>query len=240
MLRRTGEFEFKDFGTFKTNLREMAAWLLEKKVDSAVMESTGIFWLQPFHALAEAGIDVILGNAYAIKNVPGRKTDTSDAKWLASLALCGLVGRCRVLPRIDEELREYGRLREKTANDMAGYKNRLHKLLVKGGFALDQVVTDVCGRTGRLAVKGLLEGRPPAAILKSIECEFGYRLKKDRRVLLDALEGEMSTDLRNQIGLISRKIDDHSKDVASLTDMMERRRLDMGQELEILQTMPGV
>jgi transposase len=45
------------------------------------MEATGVYWKPVFHALAEPdGLEILLVNAYHVKNVPGRKTDASVAR----------------------------------------------------------------------------------------------------------------------------------------------------------------
>ena len=49
------------------------------------MESTGVYWIPAFEVLEARGFDVILVNARYAKNVPGRKTDVSDAGWLRQL-----------------------------------------------------------------------------------------------------------------------------------------------------------
>ncbi|WP_420845597.1 IS110 family transposase [Marivivens niveibacter] len=46
------------------------------------MESTGVYWIPAFEVLEAHGLEVILVNARYAKNVPGRKTDVSDASWL--------------------------------------------------------------------------------------------------------------------------------------------------------------
>ena len=55
------------------------------------MEATGDYW-KPFYYLLEDGpFEVMLVNAHDAKNLPGRKTDVSDAAWLAQLAAHGLL-----------------------------------------------------------------------------------------------------------------------------------------------------
>jgi len=54
------------------------------------MESTWIYW-RPVHNVLEDTVQVVLVNARDIKNVPGRKTDISDSKWLAGLLRHGLI-----------------------------------------------------------------------------------------------------------------------------------------------------
>ncbi len=56
-------------------LQSMAAWLLERGVESVAMESTYIYWIPVYELLEAAGLDVVLVNARTLKNVPGRKLE---------------------------------------------------------------------------------------------------------------------------------------------------------------------
>ena len=54
------------------------------------MEATSDYW-RPFYYLLEEHFEVMLVNARDVRNVPGRKSDVSDAAWLADLGAHGLV-----------------------------------------------------------------------------------------------------------------------------------------------------
>ena len=84
------QYEVAVFGTFTDELMRMRSWLLEHECPVVAMESTGIYW-RPVHNVLEDSFRVILVNARAIKNVPGRKTDIGDSKWLAGLLRHGLL-----------------------------------------------------------------------------------------------------------------------------------------------------
>jgi transposase len=58
----------------------MARWLLAISITTVAMESTGIYWVPLYEILLGHGIEVFLVNARHAKNVPGRKTDISDAQ----------------------------------------------------------------------------------------------------------------------------------------------------------------
>ena len=47
---RTGR-EVARFGATTPDLEEMAAWLLERKVESVAMEGTGVYWIAPQEVL---------------------------------------------------------------------------------------------------------------------------------------------------------------------------------------------
>lgn len=44
-----------------------------------------MYWKPPYYALEGQGFELWLCNAHHVKNVPGRKTDMSDAEWLADV-----------------------------------------------------------------------------------------------------------------------------------------------------------
>ena len=79
------------FGTFTHDLHDLAQWFKSCGVTSVAMESTGVYWIPAFEILEQHGLEVILVNARYAKNVPGRKTDVSDAGWLRQLHSHGLL-----------------------------------------------------------------------------------------------------------------------------------------------------
>ena len=64
------------------DLFALMTWLESEGVTHIAMESTGIYW-KPVYNILEGYFDIALANAQRIKNVPGRKTDVSDAEWIA-------------------------------------------------------------------------------------------------------------------------------------------------------------
>lgn len=68
------------FDSFTGELHRPAQWLKEVRITTIEMDSTGIYWFPVFEILEERGFEVILVNARDAKNVPGRKTDVSDAQ----------------------------------------------------------------------------------------------------------------------------------------------------------------
>ena len=100
----------KEFGTFNAELLALRGWLAGEGVTQVVMEATGVYWRAPWHVLEEhPGWELMLVNARHVKNLPGRKTDVSDAAWLAQLAECGLLRGSFVPPPVIAELRDLTR-----------------------------------------------------------------------------------------------------------------------------------
>lgn len=97
--------ETRTFATDTLALLELSAWLEETGCTHAVMEATGVYWKPVWHVLEE-GCALVLANAHYVRNVPGRKTDVSDAAWLADLLAHGLVRASFVPERPTQELRD--------------------------------------------------------------------------------------------------------------------------------------
>lgn len=123
-------------------------------------------------------------NARHVKNVPGRKTDISDAQWLATLSRAGLLRASFIPPAKMRELRLIARQRQKLVGQLASEKNRLHKILTDGGIRLGVVVSDVHGQSARAMVKALIADKTPHEVLKFAK----RRLKASREELFDALQ----------------------------------------------------
>jgi transposase len=82
--------ETRTYATTTGKLLKLADWLDSLGITHLAMESTGVYW-KPVYWVLESHLEVWLVNAQHVKKVPGRKTDVSDAEWLASLMKHGLV-----------------------------------------------------------------------------------------------------------------------------------------------------
>ena len=113
--RRT---EVRQFRTWTSSLRELRGWLVSHGVTEVAMEATGVYWKAPWHVLcSEPSLELLLVNAQHVKNLPGRKTDVSDAQWLASLLECGLLRGSFVPDPVMSRLRDLTRHRTKLAEE---------------------------------------------------------------------------------------------------------------------------
>lgn len=85
--------EIADFGAMTAELVRMAEWLLERKVKSVAMESTGVYWIAPHEVLEGKGLEILLVNTRQLSQVPGRskKTDPVDCEWIQRLHSGGLL-----------------------------------------------------------------------------------------------------------------------------------------------------
>lgn len=232
----TTHVEQRQFGAFKRDRRELAKWCASFAPDEVVMESTGIYWKSPYAALEAAGIRAKVVNARHVKNVPGRKTDVSDAQWLATLARAGLLRNSFVPPSKLRELRLISRQRQKLVGILSSEKNRLHKVLTDGGIRLGVVVSDLHGQSARAMVKAIVNGQPPHEVLKFAS----KRLKASREELFDALQGELTDSHRFVLDELMRHIEEIEARIARFDKRLLEGLASEQNALALLQTLPGV
>jgi transposase len=87
------------------------------------------YWKPFYYLLEDAGFELLLANARHVKNLPGRKTDVSDAAWSAQLAAHGLVRGSLVPPPPIRQLRDLTRTRTGWVRDRSREIARLERLL---------------------------------------------------------------------------------------------------------------
>jgi transposase len=225
----------REFGGFQRDRRAMADWIASFKPDIVVMESTGIYWKSPYAALEKVGIHAQVVNARQVKKVPGRKTDTSDAEWLAMLARAGLLRGSFIPPERLHTLRQVSRHHQKITAMRAMEKNRLVKVLSDAGIRITAVVSDPHGVAATAIIDCLLDGGTPEQALT-----LAGRLKAPREDLLAALQGELSADHR----FVANTIRHHLRALDTQLADLERYLVEALQPheaaLQLLMTMPGI
>jgi transposase len=156
------------FGTMPDELEELRAWVVEHQVTNVVMEATGVYWMHVYELLEGVTTPAVV-NAAHVKKVPGRKTDMSDAEWLAELHAHGLLRLSFIPPKEIRELRALTRYRTKLVAIRTGAKNRTIKLVEMAGVKLSSVVSSSFGKTGRAILDALCSDvRPDAAKIATL------------------------------------------------------------------------
>jgi len=167
--------------------------------------------------------------------VPGRKTDVSDAEWLAMLARSGLLRGSFVPPEAIRNLRSISRYHQRATAMLAAEKNRLVRVLAEGGIRITTVVSDPHGVAATAMIDCLLNGGTPEQAL-----ELAGRLKAPRDELLAALEGELSEEQR----LVAQIMRAHIQFLQGQRADLENRLLAGVQPyeaaLDLLMTIPGI
>jgi transposase len=200
------------------------------------MESTGIYW-RPVYAVLEGHVELIVGNARHIRNVPGRKTDVKDAEWIADLVRHGLIAKSFVPPAPLRELRELLRYRRKLIEAQAAERNRLLRLLETANIKLASVMSDVFGVSGRAMLKALIAG---SAAPEEMAALARGQLRRKHAALIEALTGGIEEHHRFLLAMQLGRIEAIKADITALDARIGDRLLPYGAEMALLMTIPGV
>ncbi len=211
--------------------------LIEQQVTLVVMEATGDYWKPFFYLLEDAPFEVLLVNARQVKNVPGRKTDVSDAKWLAQLAAHGLVHGSFVPPQPIRELRDLTRTRTAITRERTREWQRLEKLLEDAGIKLTSVATVISGPSGRDMLDAMIDGERNPAVLADLA---RARLRDKIPALTEALEGRFTAHHAFLTRLHLNLIDSCTATIAELTARIEVVIEPFRRARDLIATTPGI
>jgi transposase len=231
------QHEIKEFSTFTKDLQKMKKWLVENNCPVIAMESTGVYW-HPVHNTIEDAMDIFLVNARHIKNVPGRKTDICDSKWLAGLLRHGLVRGSFIPPENVREWRELSRLRKTYTESQADYKRRVHKLFITANIKIDSVVSDLFGLTGTNLID-LLCGGSEITFEKVEKCCKGG-LKKKVAQLHESLNGYFKDHHRFQLITMMESINVFKKQIDQINARLDSLTREHEDLLDRLDEIPGI
>ena len=153
-----GRTEYKQarFSSFSKGLRELAAWLAKYSCTEVCMESTGKYWIPVFNIL-EKSCFVTLAHPKYTKPQKGNKTDRKDAKWICDLFMCDMIKPSFIPSPEIRQLRDLMRYRFKLTNMLTGEKNRAQNCLTVSNLKLDDVFSDVFGKSSRSITNYILD-----------------------------------------------------------------------------------
>jgi transposase len=213
----------EEFKTFTEDLFYIRDTLLKHGVSHCLMESTGIYWISLYGILTEAGINVTVANAQHIKQIPKRKTDRKDARWLCTLMLHGLVRNSFIAGPVQQALRELCRNRLFYKQSQTKVRNRMLKILERGNFKIRSVASSVTTQTTMNIIRLLATGITNVTILAN--CCKG-RLIAKREQMKKALQGTLSGTDTQMLQMLLADLDHYQKQI----DAMECRIKELTNE----------
>lgn len=229
--------EVRSFSTMTEDLLEMSDWLRKHGCTHVAMESTASFWKPIYNLLEAEDLQVLVVNAKHMKNVPGRKTDVKDAEWIAGLLRHGLLEASYIPDRGQRELRELIRYRRSLIDERAREVNRVQKVLEGANIKLSSVASNTLGKSGRAMLEAMIQGEQNSEALSGLA---KGRLKAKKDDLQKALHGLMGDHQRMMLATQLRNIDYLDEEIARLDDEVKKRMLPFEEDLELLDTIPGV
>ena len=214
----------RTFGTMTADILALSDWLVEAGCTQVAMESTGVYW-KPIWNLLEGVFTLLLVNPRHMKAVPGRKTDVTDAEWVAgrplgSMLRHGLLTGSYVPDRGQRELRELTRYRTTLVRERTAEANRLQKTLEGANIKLASVATDILGKSGREMLAALVAGATDAAAMAQ---RAQGRLREKLPALEQALAGQFGAHQRFMVAQQLAHIDFLNATIAEVSAEISAR-----------------
>jgi transposase len=211
--------------------------LIVEEVTLVVMEATSDYWKPFFYLLEDGPFEVMLVNACHVKNLPGRKTDVSDAAWLAQLGAHGLVRGSFVPPEPVRQIRDLTRARTTVVRERAREIQRLEKLLEDAGIKRSSVASDISGVSGRAMLEALIDGvRDPIELADLAK----RRLRNKIPELVEALTGRFNEHHAFLARMPLDLIDQRTKAIEDLTARIEVVIEPFRGARDLIVTIPGI
>ena len=219
-----GRTDYKQarFSSFSKGLKELCDWLAKYNCSEVCMESTGKYWIPVFNVLEKANNSVILAHPKYTKPQKGNKTDRKDAKWICDLFMCEMIKPSFIPPADIRHLRDLVRYRFKLTCMITGEKNRAQNCLTVSNLKLDDVFSDVFGKSSRSITEYMLAH--PGEIF-DVAPFVDSRCKTPMEEIQAAVDGAISPEqaikLRqclNHIDELEKHLEEIEREILRLSD----------------------
>jgi transposase len=233
------KFERAQFGTLTPNIEELQTWLGKKGVGKVAMESTGIYWVPVWHVL-ENDFSCLLVNPYAIKQIPGRKTDVKDAQWIATLLQKGLLKGSYVPNAIVSELRDYGRRYTTLCGQVTRLLTEIDRTLTVANIRITSMASNIHSVTVMSVVESIITGEYlPEQLISHVHGRIVNR--KGKKNVLASLKGTLKPQhiiLLKQSHQLLKIVEQQQQELLVLMEDLCKKHFQ--KEMELLPTVPGI
>ena len=174
------------FSSFTDSLNDMADWLESLGVEIVAMEATGVYWIPLFELLDRRGFEVQLVNSRSTRQVTGRKSDVLDCQWIWQLMSYGLLkGAFRPADAVCC-LRTIVRQHASKVQEQSRCVQHMQKALTQMNIQLDNVVSNLMGKTGMAILRTIVAGERDPHKLATLRDK---RLHADEETVARSLYG---------------------------------------------------
>ena len=230
--------EFLTTAADSEGTKQMSEWVASKNPDAVIFESTGIYWIPLFRTLEDMGLNPeVINPRIFYRREEGRKTDTSDAAWLAQMARLGMYRGSFIPGEPFRSLRLLLAAHRKTLNEYRNEKNRLLKYLDSCGIHLSVVFSDPHGVSAREVLQLVLDGELTEEKISEV---VDSRCKASPAEILKSVSGKL-TDMARY--LVNRSLKGLAqKEEAILEDIehLSRELKPYEAYVDLLKTIPGI
>lgn len=223
-LRCGRKQELREFGTTTKELLRLADWLIQNDCQMIAMESTASYWKPLYNVFESCELKAMVVNARHMKAVPGRKTDTNDAEWIADLLQHGLLRSSYIPEKSQRELRELVSYRKSLVGEKNRELNRLQKMLEGGNIKLSGTVSDINGKSARNILNMLVSDKEITH--ENLPDLIVGNLKASPEQILDDLQGVLSPLQKKMLRVVLLHIDELNQHIASLDDEIDSNMRD--------------
>ena len=223
-LRCGRKQELREFGTTTKELLRLADWLIQNDCQMIAMESTASYWKPLYNVFESCELKAMVVNARHMKAVPGRKTDTNDAEWIADLLQHGLLRSSFIPDKSQRELRELVSYRKSLVGEKNRELNRLQKMLEGGNIKLSGTVSDINRKSARNILNMLVSGKEITH--ENLPDLIVGNLKASPEQILDDLQGILSPLQKRMLRVVLLHIDELNQHIASLDDEIDNNMHD--------------
>src|SRR5258708_3677598 len=215
----------------------LSDWLSAEGVTHVGMEATGVYWKPVWAILSDGEFELVLANEAHVKNVPGRKTDVTDATWLADLMAHGLIRASFVPPEPTQQMRDLLRTRKQFVRERSGHVQRIQKTLEDANIKLDSVITDIVGLSGRRMIEALIAGQTDPQALAALA---HGRIHASKEELEASLRGRVTAHHRFMLCLHLHHLDALDAAIACIDQEVDDNVEPFRVAIQMLTTIPGI
>lgn len=230
------EYEQARFSSFSKGLQELCDWLAKYNCTDVCMESTGKYWIPVYNILEKNNLWVTLSHPKYTKPMKGNKTDRKDAKWICDLYMCGMVKPSFIPPADIRHLRDLVRYRFKLNCMITGEKNRAQNCLTVSNLKLDDVFSDVFGKSSRSITEQIL-AHPGETF--DVTPFVDSRCKTPIEEIQAAVDGAISPEQAVKLRQCLNHIDELEKHIETVEQEILRLSNQYSSALELIRTVPG-
>lgn len=230
------EYHQDRFSSFSRGLKELADWLAKYSCREVCMESSGKYWIPVFNIL-EKTCWVTLAHPKYTKPQKGNKTDRKDAKWICDLFMCDMIKPSFIPPPDIRQLRDLLRFRTKLSYQITGMKNRALNCLTVSNLKLDDVFSDVFGKSSRSIIQHILD-HPGETF--DVTPFVNRRCKKPIEEIQAAVDGAISREQATKLKICLAFIDEQQKRIEELDTEIFRLTEPYKVTLDFIRTVPGL
>lgn len=229
-------YRSKRFSTFTRELRELKEWLACNNCKDVCMESTGKYWI-PVWNILEPSCNLVIAHPKYVKAIRGKKTDKKDAKWIADLFKHDLVAGSFIPPADIRQLRDLTRYYRKLVGFNTGEKNRAQNCLTISNLKLDDVFSNVFGKSATAITTHLIEH--PGEYFDVAPFVDG-RCKTPISDIQEAIDGSICQEQAGKLNIIRN----HMGSLDACRAELESLVLDIAEkylpQVNLVLTVPGI